>query len=237
MTQMKKQARPAASRPRPVRTVNGGAVAEKLSQAQRMEPIVAGSISLNITLGMTTIISVIAVLVMAAYMVTRPQDIRYVIQAPDGRVIVSEEPIRNSEAVTYRADQCVRKIFNIDFVHHKRQLAQASDCFTNEAFEQVLADLQNQSYVQLLTEAVRVGELIPARAPTVTRSKPDRWGKQRMKVEGEYVWSLYDGVVNDRTNVTSVKLDVEVVMVEVPDDESPYGMQIQRIDVNPLSGV
>ncbi|MEO0369283.1 MAG: DotI/IcmL family type IV secretion protein [Pseudomonadota bacterium] len=174
------------------------------------------------------ITSVIAVLAVSLVL-SRPVDNHYFLVDESGRVITEinllKNPLETSQKVRTFADDCVKSVLNIDFVHYKTQLTNAEKCFTRNGFTQVVNLMKSQGILNELSSGYNVGSVVPRKANFV-RSSPTKPGRQIWRVKGSYMWSLQQG-----KKTVQYPLTIEAVIVAVPMERSVHGMAIDGLTI------
>ena len=162
-------------------------------------------------------------------LLNRPIKNQYFMVDEQGRVVnqinlLSDPMLSSTKARTF-ADDCVRLVLNIDFVHYKSQLADSEACFTRNGFVQLVNLLQKQGILAELSKGYSVGSVIPKQA-NFLRSSAEVRGKQRWLVTGAYIWSLQQG-----KKKIQYPLNIEVSLIEVGINQSIYGMAIETLRI------
>ncbi len=162
-------------------------------------------------------------------LLNRPVKNQYFIVDEQGRVITQmallSDPVTSSNKARTFADDCIRQLLNLDFVHYKRQLANAESCFTRRGFVQVVSLMQERGMLAELAKGYHVGSVVPKQANFLKSSSIVR-GRQKWWVKGSYLWSLQQG-----KKTIQFPLSIEVTLVAVDINTSVHGMAIETISI------
>jgi hypothetical protein len=177
---------------------------------------------LNVALLLVTV-------VVLAVLLNRPIKNQYFIVDEQGRIITQmnllADPMLSSNKARTFADDCIRMVLNIDFVHYKAQLANAESCFTRKGFVQFMGLLQEQGVLAELSEGYNVGSVIPKQANFV-KSTANVRGQLRWQIKGAYIWSLQQG-----KKTIQYPLNIEAILVETSINQSVHGMVIEALTI------
>lgn len=159
--------------------------------------------------------------------VSKPIKNNYFLVDENGRVINKispfSDPLVASQKVRTFADDCVRMVLNIDFVHYRTQLSNAEQCFTRRGYLRIVNLLKDRGILAELSDGYNIGSVVPNQANFI-RSRSGDEGKQKWLVKGDYLWSLKRG-----KNTTQYPLTVEAMIIEVGMTDSIYGLAIDSL--------
>ncbi len=205
------------------------ALQSSLNENQFLQASNAQLLSLQAYQVMVNIALLLVTTFAVAMLLARTTQNAYFLVDQDGRVLtqidVLKDPVQSSNNARSFADECVRKVLNIDFVHYKRQLSDAETCFTRKGFVQVVGLMQKQGILAEISKGYSVASALPKQANFLKASGTKR-GKQRWRVKGSYIWSLQQG-----TKTTQYPLEIEVSLVEVGINQNVRGMAIDMLKI------
>ena len=178
------------------------------------------------------VFSVVMIVISAiciSLVLSRPVENSYFLIDESGRLITQIEPLTDplvtSQKVRTFADECVRRILNIDFVHYKAQLSNAETCFTRNGFVQFVGLMRDQGILAELSSGYSVGSVVPRKA-NFLRATSKSTRRPRWLVKGSYLWSLQQGKKTTQYPLTIVS---NIVAVEI--NQNVHGMAIDGLTI------
>ena len=172
---------------------------------------------------------IVVAIISATLVLARPVKNNYFLIDSNGRVVSGvaaiSDPLVTSQKVRTFADDCVRAVLDIDFVHYKKQLGNAERCFTRSGFVQIVGLMKKRGLLAELSTGYSVARITPRQANFLS-STFAKTGTKQWVVKGTYVWSLRQG-----KSSTQYPLTIEVTVKPVAMDQSIYGMAITAMTV------
>ena len=158
------------------------------------------------------------------YQFKNPPQPQYFAITPDGRIINNyrlDDPVFPDDHVLQWTADAVRQTFSLDFMHWPEQLQTASSKFSNPGWKEFLKAFKSSNNLETIIKLKMVANAEITGAPRLM---------QKAVLGGHYVWKVQLPILLTLTNgmqVIPVPMDVTVIVIRVPVEESP-----ERIAIN-----
>jgi intracellular multiplication protein IcmL len=158
------------------------------------------------------------------YQVKNPPQPQYFAITPDGRIINNyrlDDPIFPDDHILQWTADAVRQTFSIDYMHWQDQLQTASSKFNMAGWREFLKAFKNSNNLETITKLKMVSNAEITGAPHLL---------QKAVLGGHYVWKVQVPILvtfNSGAQVIPVPMDVTLIVMRVPVEESP-----ERIAIN-----
>lgn len=182
-------------------------------------------------LGGVTIVALIAAVI--AMRTSTDRQIAAFAVGPDARVTPSislDQPYLSEARVVGFADECLRRVFAHDFLHHAQTVPQAQECFTPASGDEFAQMLQPRIKLMEKERMVMGGNVIAV--PRVTRVYKKNWGLgDAQHWDMEAIVELYMEGKNAR--IAPERQLVRMTVTRVPLQQTPRGVQFSSFKVTP----
>lgn len=158
------------------------------------------------------------------YQMTNPPQPQYFAVTADGRMINNhslDDPVFPDDHVLQWTADAVRQTFSLDYMHWQDQLQNAAGKFSIPGWREFLKAFKNSNNLETLTQLKMVSNAEITGAPRLL---------QKAVLGGHYVWKIQLPILvtfNNNAQVIPVPMDVTVIVMRVPVEESP-----DRIAIN-----
>lgn len=173
-------------------------------------------------------IALVAVLLAGYALSTKPEP-RYFLADATGRLIPitpAKEPYKDINRLKNWFVMAVTKSLSLDFVNYRKQVGDVRSLFTKKGYDGYVKSLKEEGIISTVKKRA-IMSTVPRGAPIVVReglTGNHRYYVIKMPVIIEYYFG-------SSKNKRVLKKTVEALVLKVPPDISPYGVQINQIIV------
>lgn len=155
------------------------------------------------------------------YYWTHPEEPKYFATTADGRIILLHplsDPVLSDDTVLQWSSNAVRKAFNLDYVHWRDQLQEASNNFTSDGWKWFLNSLKSTNNLQTLTDLQMVSNAEITGAPQI---------QQKAIIDGHHAWKVKMPVLVTYTSPGhTINMPMEVTLIVIRMPVQDYAQQI-----------
>ncbi len=148
-------------------------------------------------------------------------------------VVPLTNPLVSESRIVGYAEECLRKAFSHDFLHHVQTIPVAQECFTNSSADKYAQSMQN--YIKLMESKCMVMAITipkPPRVVNIFAVKGPFGDVVHWEVQAQ-IDIFFEG---KSERIPATRNDVEIIIKRVPLEGTARGILIDKFNVYPSKG-